>query len=104
MATARHPEQLADFVHENGDNVPAVALDVTDTAAVRAAVQTSVDAFGSLDVVVNNAGYAISAPIEDMSDDDFRAQVETDLFGVVNVTRAALPVLHRQRSGHFIQF
>jgi NAD(P)-dependent dehydrogenase (short-subunit alcohol dehydrogenase family) len=67
-------------------------------------VQTAVDAFGTLDVVVNNAGYANSAPIEEMADDDFRAQIETNLFGVVNVTKAALPVLHRQRSGHFIQF
>jgi NAD(P)-dependent dehydrogenase (short-subunit alcohol dehydrogenase family) len=67
-------------------------------------VDTAVDAFGSLDVVVNNAGYANSAPIEEMADDDFRGQIETNLFGVINVTKAALPVLHRQHSGHFIQF
>jgi NAD(P)-dependent dehydrogenase (short-subunit alcohol dehydrogenase family) len=53
---------------------------------------------------VNNAGYAVSAAIEDVSDEEFRAQIETNLFGVVNLTKAALPVLHRQRSGHFIQF
>jgi NAD(P)-dependent dehydrogenase (short-subunit alcohol dehydrogenase family) len=104
VATARRPAQLDDLVQTYGDRVRAVALDVTDAAAARAAVQLAVDAFGTLDVVVNNAGYAISAPIEEMADDDFRAQIETNLFGVVNVTRAALPVLHRQRRGHFIQF
>jgi NAD(P)-dependent dehydrogenase (short-subunit alcohol dehydrogenase family) len=68
------------------------------------AVQAAIDAFGSLDVVVNNAGYANSSAIEDTPDDDFRAQVEVDLFGAVNVTKAALPFLRQQRSGHFIQF
>jgi NAD(P)-dependent dehydrogenase (short-subunit alcohol dehydrogenase family) len=104
VATARRPEQLEELVIKYGDRVRTVALDVTDPAAARAAVRTAVDVFGTLDVVVNNAGYANSAPIEEMADDDFRAQIETNLFGVVNVTKAALPVLHRQRSGHFIQF
>src|SRR6266851_2799597 len=104
VATARHPEQLDGLVREYGDRVRAGALDVTDAAAARAAVQLAVAEFGALDIVVNNAGYAISAAIEDLSDEDFRAQIETNLFGVVNVTKAALPVLHQQRSGHFIQF
>jgi NAD(P)-dependent dehydrogenase (short-subunit alcohol dehydrogenase family) len=104
VATARRPEQLNDLVLEYGDRVRAVALDVTDAAAARAAVQTAIHEFGRLDVVVNNAGYANSSPIEETPDDDFRAQIETNLFGVVNVTKAALPVLHQQRSGHFIQF
>jgi Short-chain alcohol dehydrogenase of unknown specificity len=103
VATARRPEQLDDLVGEYGDRVRAVALDVTDAAAARAAVQTALDEFGSLDIVVNNAGYANSSPIEETPDEDFRAQIETNLFGVVNVTKAALPVLRRQRSGHFIQ-
>ena len=103
-ATARRPDQLDDLVGEYGDRVRAVALDVTDAAAARAAVRHAVQEFGGLDVVVNNAGYADSAPIEEMSDDDFRAQIETNLFGVVHVTKAALPVFHEQRSGHFIQF
>jgi NAD(P)-dependent dehydrogenase (short-subunit alcohol dehydrogenase family) len=80
-----------------------VALDVTDPAAARGAVQAAVGEFGRLDVVVNNAGYATSAAIEDLPDEEFRAQLETNLFGVVNVTRAALPVLRAQRSGHVIQ-
>jgi NAD(P)-dependent dehydrogenase (short-subunit alcohol dehydrogenase family) len=103
VATARHPEDLADLVDRYGERVRAVALDVTDPSAARAAVQAAVDAFGGLDVVVNNAGYANSSPIEETPDEDFRAQFETNLFGVVNVTKAALPVLRRQRSGHVVQ-
>jgi NAD(P)-dependent dehydrogenase (short-subunit alcohol dehydrogenase family) len=104
VATARRPEQLDDLVAAHGERILAVALDVTDAAAAEAAVKAAVTAFGSLDVVVNNAGYANSAPIEEMAEADFRAQLETNLFGVVNVTRAALPVLRAQRSGTFVQF
>ncbi|MFJ2645757.1 oxidoreductase [Streptomyces sp. NPDC087420] len=104
VATARRPGQLDDLVRKYGDRVRATALDVTDPAAARAAVQLALDAFGRLDVVVNNAGYANSAPIEETSEDEFRAQIETNLFGVINVTKAALPVLRRQRSGRFVQF
>ncbi|WP_371404838.1 oxidoreductase [Kribbella sp. NBC_00662] len=104
VATARRPEQLDDLVAKYGEQIRAVALDVTDAAAARAAVQTALDAFGGLDVVANNAGYANSAPIEETPDDDFRAQIETNLFGVVNVTKAALPVFREQKSGHFLQF
>jgi NAD(P)-dependent dehydrogenase (short-subunit alcohol dehydrogenase family) len=104
VATARRPEQLDDLVAKYGDRVRAVALDVTDAEAARAAVSTAVEEFGRLDVVVNNAGYANSAAIEETAEDDFRAQIEANLFGVINVTRAALPVLRGQRSGHFVQF
>ncbi|MDT8912878.1 oxidoreductase [Amycolatopsis sp. PS_44_ISF1] len=104
VATARRPEQLHDLVGEYGERVRAVALDVTDAAAARAAVRTAVAEFGSLDVVVNNAGYAASAPIEEMSDEDFRAQIDANFHGVVNVTKAALPVLRARRSGYIVQF
>lgn len=104
IATARRPAQLDAWVARYGHQVRTVALDVTDAAAAHAAVQAAVDAFGRLDVVVNNAGYGNLATIEEGSDDDFRAQLETNFFGTVNVTRAALPVLRRQRSGHVIQF
>jgi NAD(P)-dependent dehydrogenase (short-subunit alcohol dehydrogenase family) len=104
VATARRPEQLDELVQKYGERVRAVALDVTDAAAAQAAVQTAIDEFGGLDAVVNNAGYANSGPIEEMPDDDFREQIEANLFGVVNVTKAALPILRKQRSGHVIQF
>src|SRR5580704_2328236 len=104
LATARRPEQLTDLLAGFGDRGRAAALDVTDPVAAQAAVQAAVDAFGALDVVVNNAGYANSAAIEEMDEDDFRAQIEANFFGVVNVTRAALPILRAQRSGTFVQF
>jgi len=104
VATARRPEQLADLVGRFGALVRTAALDVTDADAARAAVAAAVDAFGHLDVVVNNAGYANSGPIEEMAEVDFRDQFEANFFGVVNVTRAALPVLRGQRSGVFVQF
>ncbi|MFI5530149.1 oxidoreductase [Kitasatospora sp. NPDC051853] len=104
VATARRPEALDELVERHGGRIRAVALDVTDAAAAREAVRAGVEAFGRLDVVVNNAGYANSAPVEEMAEEDFRAQVETNFFGVVNVTRAALPVLRAQRAGTFVQF
>jgi NAD(P)-dependent dehydrogenase (short-subunit alcohol dehydrogenase family) len=103
VGTARDPKQLDDLVARYGDQVRAVALDVLDPEAARAAVQTAVDAFGRLDVVVNNAGYADLAAVEDVSLHAFRAQIDTNLIGVVNVTKAALPVLREQGSGHIIQ-
>lgn len=104
IATARNPAQLAPLAERYGDRVRTVALDVTDANAAHAAVQAAVDVFGRLDVVVNNAGYGNLATIEEGDDADFRAQMETNFFGTVNVTRAALPVLRKQRSGHIIQF
>ena len=103
IATARSTASLEDLVERYGEQVRAVQLDVTDPAAAERAVDTAVAEFGRLDVVVNNAGYANVAPIETGDPDDFRAQIETNFFGLVNVTRAALPLFHRQRSGHFIQ-
>ncbi len=104
LATARHPEQLTDLIERFGSRIATAALDVTDPAAARDAVRNAVDTFGSLDVVANNAGYANSAPIEETDDADFRAQIEANLFGVVNVTKAALPILRHQRSGYILQF
>ncbi|XVV11265.1 oxidoreductase [Actinoplanes sp. CA-131856] len=103
VATARRPEQLKDLTDTYGDRVRAVALDVTDPAAARAAVAEAVATFGRLDVLVNNAGYADVASIEDMPEDNFRQQIEANFFGVVNVTRAALPVMRAQGEGHIIQ-
>src|SRR5271154_6521460 len=102
VATARNPKQLSDLVDRYGDRARAVALDVTDERAALAAVQSAVDAFSRIDVLVNNAGYGDLASIEDTSLKDFRAQIETNLFGVVNVTKAALPVMRRQGAGHIL--
>jgi NAD(P)-dependent dehydrogenase (short-subunit alcohol dehydrogenase family) len=103
LATARNPDQL-DALAAYGDAVVPFALDVTDSGGARKAVDAATSYFGSLDVVVNNAGYAASAAIEEISEESFRDQIETNLFGVVNVTKAALPVFHQQRSGYFLQF
>jgi NAD(P)-dependent dehydrogenase (short-subunit alcohol dehydrogenase family) len=103
VATARRPEQLADLVERYGEQIRAVALDVTDATAAQAAVAEAVNAFGRLDVLVNNAGYGHAQPFEQTEEDGFREQIETNFYGVVNVTRAALPVMRAQRSGHILQ-
>jgi NAD(P)-dependent dehydrogenase (short-subunit alcohol dehydrogenase family) len=103
IATARKPQELSELVERYGDNMRAVALDVTDERAAIAAVQEAVDTFGRLDVLVNNAGYGNISAIEDTTSQDFRAQVETNLFGVVNLTKAAIPVMRRQGSGRILQ-
>jgi NAD(P)-dependent dehydrogenase (short-subunit alcohol dehydrogenase family) len=104
VATARHPEQLSGLVIRYGEQVRAVTLDVTNANQAGTAVAAAVETFGRLDVVVNNAGYGYTGTIEDAKEVDLRAELETDLWGVVNVTRAALPTLHHQRSGHIVQF
>jgi NAD(P)-dependent dehydrogenase (short-subunit alcohol dehydrogenase family) len=103
VATARRPEDLAALVERYGERVRAVALDVTDPQSAQAAIRHAVDAFGHLDVVVNNAGYGNIASIEDVDEADFRAQFETNFYGVFNVTRAAVPVMRERGSGHIIQ-
>jgi NAD(P)-dependent dehydrogenase (short-subunit alcohol dehydrogenase family) len=103
VAAARAVEAVADLVERYPDTARAAALDVTDPGAARDAVQLAVREFGRLDVVINNAGYANVASIEDTPLADFRAQLETNLWGAVNVTRAALPVLRAQRGGHIMQ-
>jgi NAD(P)-dependent dehydrogenase (short-subunit alcohol dehydrogenase family) len=103
VATARRPDSMADLADRHGSQILPVALDVTDPKAAAAAVATGAEAFGRLDVVVNNAGYANLAAVEDITLADFRAQVDANLFGVVNVTKAALPVLRAHDGGHIIQ-
>ena len=103
VAGVRDIRALDDLVVPDGAALVPVALDVTDADAARAAVRTAVDRFGRLDVLVNNAGYANLASIEDVDPDDFRAQVETNLFGVVTLTQAVLPVMREQGAGHVVQ-
>ncbi|MGV9755628.1 SDR family NAD(P)-dependent oxidoreductase [Streptomyces tricolor] len=104
VATARRPETLAEAFREHGDRVLPLALDVTSADAAREAVEAAVAHFGRIDVLVNNAGYANVSPIETADDDDFRAQFETNFWGVYHVTKAALPTLRRQGSGTVVQF
>jgi NAD(P)-dependent dehydrogenase (short-subunit alcohol dehydrogenase family) len=101
VATARDPGDLA-FLPPS-DRLRTVSLDVTDAAAARAAVAAATSAFARLDVVVNNAGYIKANSVEDLPEDEFRRLIEINFFGVYNVTRAALPVMHAQRDGHIIQ-
>ena len=103
-ATARTPEQLGDLVAKHADSIRPIALDVTDAQAAGSAIAGARDHFGRLDVIVNNAGYANVAPIETTEDQDFRAQFETNFWGVYNVSKAAIPVLRAQRSGLVMQF
>ncbi|HEY0935980.1 MAG TPA: SDR family NAD(P)-dependent oxidoreductase, partial [Trebonia sp.] len=103
VATARDPASLAGLAGRYGNRVLPAALDVTDPEAAAAAVAAGIAAFGRIDVVVNNAGYANLAAVEDITLADFRAQVDANLFGVVNVTKAALPALREAGGGHVIQ-
>ena len=97
-ATARNTSTVTAALPED-DDLLAVNLDVTDPAAAEAAVRAAVGRFGRIDVLVNNAGNFYAGFFEEISSDDFRAQIETTLFGPMNVTRAALPVMRAQRSG-----
>jgi NAD(P)-dependent dehydrogenase (short-subunit alcohol dehydrogenase family) len=103
VATARDPRRLQDLVEKYGEQVRTASLDVADENAAYAAVQVAIDAFGRLDVVVNNAGYGDVAPFEQLSTERFKAVIDTNFYGVVNVTRAALPIMRRQKSGCILQ-
>ena len=103
VAGARRREELNPLVERYGERVTPVELDVREEEAAKAAVQAAVDTYGQLDVLVNNAGYGYFAPFEQMKPEQFRDVVETCLFGVVYTTRAALPVMRRQKSGHIFQ-
>src|SRR6202167_635554 len=103
VAGARRTEELASLVAQYGERVKPVTLEVRDEAAAKVAVQLAVDTFGRLDVLVNNAGYGQVAPFEQMSPQDFQAVVDTCFYGVVYTTRAAIPVMRKQKSGHIFQ-
>src|SRR3982074_96021 len=103
VAGARRTEELAPLVAQYGERVKPVSLDVRDGAAAKAAVELAGDSFGRLDVLVNNAGYGQFAPFEQMSAEDFQAVVDTCFYGVVYTTRAAVPVMRKQKSGHIFQ-
>ncbi|WP_422390202.1 SDR family oxidoreductase [Arthrobacter sp. N1] len=101
VGTARNAEKVTAALGEH-ENLLALSLDITDPAASVAAVEVAVGRFGSIDVLVNNAGNFYAGYFEEISDEQFRAQMETNFFGPLNVTRAILPVMRTQRSGHII--
>jgi len=103
IAGARRIEELGPLVAQYGERIKPVTLEVRDEAAAKAAIQTAIDTFGRLDVLVNNAGYGQIAPFEQMSPDDFQAVVDTCFWGVVYTTRAAVPVMRKQKSGYIFQ-
>jgi NAD(P)-dependent dehydrogenase (short-subunit alcohol dehydrogenase family) len=103
VATARNSEHLIDIAGKFGESVRTVSLDVTNEAQAKRAVDAAIETFGGLDVLVNNAGYANVSPIEDTPLEDFRAQIETNLFGVIIMTKAVLPYFRERRTGHIIQ-
>jgi NAD(P)-dependent dehydrogenase (short-subunit alcohol dehydrogenase family) len=102
-ATARNTEDLAELKDKYGDLVLPLSLDVTSETQASEAVKATIRTFGKLDVLVNNAGYGNVAPIEDTTLEDFRAQIETNLFGVIILTKAVLPYFRERGSGHIIQ-
>jgi NAD(P)-dependent dehydrogenase (short-subunit alcohol dehydrogenase family) len=102
-ATARNPERLRDLLDKYGDAVLVLRLDVTDYDAAARVVAQAEQTFGRIDVVVNNAGYGDLGSFEDTMIDSFRTQIDTNFYGVVNVSKAAVPLLREQGSGHIFQ-
>ena len=102
VATGRRPERVLEALGGEQDNLLATALDITDPSAAETAVQAAVDRFGRIDVLINNAANFYAGYFEEISDAQMRAQIETNLFGPMNVTRAVLPVMRSRRDGHVI--
>jgi NAD(P)-dependent dehydrogenase (short-subunit alcohol dehydrogenase family) len=102
-ATARDLSTLDDLLERYGESLLPLRLDVTDREAVFAAVAQAHERFGQLDVIVNNAGYGQFGMVEEISEAEARAQIDTNLFGALWVTQAALPYLREQGSGHILQ-
>lgn len=104
VLTARNPQQVEDLTAKFPDRTLAQRLDVTNPKEVREVVKQAIATFGRIDVLVNNAGYGTLGAIEEISDEDIRRQFETNVFGALDLTRAVLPHLRQQRSGHIINF
>ncbi len=102
VATARSTPKISDLEKQFPGRARAIQLDVTDKQQVSAAVGQAIASFGHIDVLVNNAGYGLVAAQEEATDDEIRRQIETNVFGVIHVTRAVLPHMRKQRSGHII--
>jgi len=102
VATGRRPEEVEKTLGGPQDNLLVTKLDVTNLEDTNAAAQAAVDRFGRIDVLINNAGNFFAGYFEEITPDQIRQQIETNLFGPMNVTRAILPIMRRQRAGHVI--
>jgi NAD(P)-dependent dehydrogenase (short-subunit alcohol dehydrogenase family) len=102
-ATARNTDQLQDFVDQYPDQVLAVKLDVTKQDQINAAIENAIGHFGRIDVLVNNAGFGITGATEAFTDEQVRDQLETNLNAPIAITRAVIPYMRKQRSGHILQ-
>ena len=102
VATARNVAQIADLEQQYPGRAKAIALDVTSKQQSEAAVAQAIEAFGRIDVLVNNAGYGLAGAVEEASDEEIKRQIDTNVYGVLYVTRAALPHLRKQCSGHIL--
>ena len=103
VATARKPDTLS-FKNASAKNYLAVKLDVTNPDDIHSAFKTTIDKFGRVDIVVNNAGYGLSGPFEELSDSQIKTQMDVNFFGLIAVTRKALEVMREQKpSGGLIQ-
>ncbi len=101
-ATARNTAKISDLERKFPARAKAICLDVTDQKQVSSAVDAALDAFGHIDVLVNNAGYGLVAAQEEAAEDEIRRLIETNVFGVIHVTRAILPHMRKQRKGHIV--
>lgn len=102
VATARKPEQLDELVQQYPETIYPVRLDVANPQQIQAAIESALTAYDRIDVLVNNAGYAAMGAIEELSDDTVRQQFDTNFFGALNLTRAVLPIMRKQHSGHIL--
>jgi NADP-dependent 3-hydroxy acid dehydrogenase YdfG len=102
VATARNIDSIADLKEKSPENVHIVKLDVTKKEEIEAAVQEAVDRFGRIDIVVNNAGYGLFGMLEEYTDEQIRDQFDVNVFGMLDVIRATLPVFKKQKSGHYV--
>lgn len=102
IVTARNLNTVQDLEQQYPQTAKAVRLDVTDPATIQTAVQSGLEAFGKIDVLVNNAGYGLMGAIEEVSDRQIRDQFETNFFGLLNVTRTVIPIFRKQNSGHIV--
>lgn len=102
VVTARKPDQIADLVHDHGHHVLGLELDVTDASSIENAVRQTLSRFGRIDVLVNNAGYGYQSSIEEGDEQEIRAQFDANVFGLFALTRAVLPTMRKERSGHIL--